>query len=97
MTGKMIKCEGIPILITNDVVIATPEFYVSYNDRDIAIYGDVTTALVSTENDNPKKFFILNGDHTKEYQKIMLDSGSFLNCLKYFEENFDKMSKFSEI
>ena len=66
-------------------------FYVSYNSYDIAIYGDVTTALVVGQM---QKFYILNGDHRKEYAEIIEDG--FNKCLDYFKKNIDKINKNSD-
>jgi len=43
-------------------------FYVSYNDNDIDVYGCKTTALVLGQM---QRFFILNGDHRKQYAEII--------------------------
>lgn len=96
MTGQMMNCGGTPLFIPNDVAVETPEFYISYNDRDVSSYGDVTTALVLTENGNPVKFLILNGNHINAYKEIVAKGGSYTECLAYFKSNLDKQSKFSE-
>lgn len=96
MTGKMMNCGGVPVFIANDVTIKTPEFYVSYNDRDVIVYGDVTTALVLIEKENPVKFLILNGNHIKAYNEIIAKGGGYADCLAYFKSNVDKQSKYSE-
>lgn len=66
-------------------------FYVSYNSHDINIYGDITTALVVGQM---QKFYILNGDHRKEYAKIMNDG--FEKCMDYFVKNIHQINKNSE-
>lgn len=96
MTGTMINFDGIPLSIPNDITNQSPDFYISYNDRDISLYGDVTTALVLTKQDNPVKFLILNGNHFKAYNEIILKGGDYSNCLEYFKNNLDKKAKFSE-
>lgn len=93
MTGKMMNFDGIPLFVPNDVTAQTNDFYISYNDRDKALYGDVTTALVSND---PVKFLILNGNHTKEYNEIIVAGGGYNGCLEYFKMNLDKKAKFSE-
>ncbi|MDF2880132.1 MAG: pPPM1a [Clostridiaceae bacterium] len=85
--------DGVPLFIPNDISIQTTEFYISYNDRDTSLYGDVTTALVQN---NPVKFLILNGNHSKEYKEIISKGGGYSDCLEYFKNNLDKKSKFSE-
>jgi hypothetical protein len=67
-------------------------FYISYNDKDIADYGCDTTAIVIGQME---KFYILNGDHRKEYSNIV-DQG-INKCLEYFEKNIDKRNKHSDI
>lgn len=66
-------------------------FYISYNDRDASIYGSVTTALVIGQME---RFFILNGDHTAAYRKIINDG--LEACMAYFEENIDQINKRSD-
>lgn len=66
-------------------------FYVSYNDRDISLYGNDTTALVLGQM---AKFLILNGDHRAQYARLMVSG--FDACVKYFADNIDKINKRSE-
>lgn len=66
-------------------------FYVSYNDYDTSIYGDVTTALVFGQM---QRFYILNGDHRNAYQALM-DKG-WDACLAYFKAHADQINRFSE-
>lgn len=66
-------------------------FYVSYNNHDTNIYGDVTTALVLGQME---KFFILNGNHTKEYEKL-IDCG-FSGCMEYFKNHIEQINKLSD-
>ena len=66
-------------------------FYVSYNGYDITIYGDVTTALVVGQM---QKFYILNGDHRKEYSRII--KNGFAYCMDYFKKNIEKINKNSD-
>lgn len=86
-----IRHEGMSITSPNTVL--EPEqgnFYISYNDRDTAAYGDVTTALVIDSN----KFLILNGDHRSAYVALVqigLDA-----CLGYFRKNIHLINKHSE-
>lgn len=93
MSGKMKNFNGIPTFIPNDITANTDEFYISYNDRDISIYGSVTTALVLNK---PLKFLILNGKHSKAYNDIISMGGGYAQCLEYFKSNIDKKSKYSE-
>jgi len=81
---------GIPIPVPNTTYQGAG-FYVSHNDRDVSIYGAVTTALVL---DNMEAFYILNGDHRAGYAKLIpqgLDA-----CLAYFRKHINQKSKFSD-
>lgn len=54
-------------------------FYISYNDADVAIYGDSTTALVVGQME---RFHILNGDHRAGYADLV--PRGLEACLGYF-------------
>jgi hypothetical protein len=72
-------------------VIGGDDFYISYNDHDIDIYGRDTTALVLGQMQH---FYILNGDHRLQYAKLVpqgLDA-----CLAYFSEHVDQVNVRSE-
>lgn len=66
-------------------------FYVSYNNYDKHLYGDVTTALVLGQM---QKFFILTGNHTKQYNKLI--QYGFEKCLDYYKENIHLSHKYSD-
>lgn len=66
-------------------------FYVSYNNYDIGFYGCKTTALVLGQM---QKFFILNGDHRKQYEEI-IEQG-FHECLSYYKDNINNANKYSD-
>lgn len=96
------KFNGIPIINYNDVVGENYSkiefngkmydgFYVSYNSYDTAIYGNTTTALVLGQM---QKFYILNGNHSEEYKKIIKDG--FEKCMKYFKRNIHQINKYSD-
>lgn len=76
----------------NEVSCASDEFYVSYNSIDERIYGSDTTALVTG---NAAHFYILNGDHRKQYKQAA-DSGGLEACLKYFADNSHLINKRSD-
>lgn len=83
--------NGIPISGYNDVLEnKTEDFYISYlpDDRD---YGCITTALVKGQMQH---FYILNGDHRKEYAELI--SKGFDSCLDYFRKNIELKNKYSE-
>ena len=80
-------------MMPNTITNQAPDFYISYNDRDHDIYGSDTTALVS---ENPIKFLILNGNHTKQYDEIIARGGTYYDCVQYFRDNENLKSKYSE-
>lgn len=94
MTGKMQNFNGVPIMIRNDITREEKNFYVSYNDTDKQIFGDVTTALV---DNNQTKFLILNGNHTKQYDEILSNGGGYPECVEYFKNHISMKSKFSDV
>lgn len=66
-------------------------FFVSYNNYDTELYGSETTALVLGQM---QKFYILNGDHRKQYAEII--NQGFQACLSYFKDNMMNVNKHSE-
>lgn len=64
-------------------------FYISFNTRDINIYGDCTTALVLGQME---RFFILNGNHCEEYKQC----NSFYECINYYKKNIAYNNKYSD-
>jgi hypothetical protein len=96
------RVNGIEFLQYNSVPIKSIEqaeingeiydgFYISYNNHDIKIYGDRTTALVLGQM---QKFYILKGDHREQYSKL-IEQG-FSRCLEYFKANAGQISKYSD-
>ena len=86
--------NGIPINIPNTIVKDSKEenYYVSYNPsaRD---YGVDTTALVVTIGNNERQvFYILEGNHEKQYGNCK----DLKECVKYFKDNEEHKHKFSE-
>lgn len=66
-------------------------FYISYNNHDIDIYGDVTTALVVGQME---KFYILNGDHSEKYKKLIKEG--FEKCFEYYKDNIKYTNRHSD-
>jgi hypothetical protein len=66
-------------------------FFISYNNYDINLYGCITTALVLGQM---QKFYILNGDHRKQYEEI-IEQG-FHKCLSYYKDNINNANKYSD-
>lgn len=62
-----------------NAVLDADGFYLSYNNLDVSLYGDVTTALVIGQME---RFYILNGDHRDAYQARV--SMGLASCLDYF-------------
>jgi len=79
--------KGIPVGVPNEITNRNKQYYISYNNYDTAIYGSDTTALCTNES-----FFILNGNHTKEYKKL----NSLEECLKYFYDNIEEINFMSD-
>ena len=82
--------NGMPVVSYNDV-IEGDGFYISYNNHDTVTYGCDTTALVVGQMEH---FYILNGNHVKEYSALIKDG--FSKCFEYFKNNIDKINKSNE-
>jgi len=90
---------SVPILVPNTVkdFKGFMEFYISYNNYDIATYGCDTTALVVGQMEH---FFILNGDHREAFNKIVEHTTGTCKlkaCIQYFLEHAEQVSKYSEL
>ena len=87
--------NGIPIGIPNKTISGNG-FYISYNNYDVDIYGNDTTALVYDYQNgiNGEDFFILNGDHRQEY--INLIPKGFKACFEYFISQSENINKYSQ-
>lgn len=72
-----------------NTVIQFEGYYISFNFRDIGIYGGVTTALVVGEMEH---FYILNGDHRSQYKTC----NNFQECVEYFKCNKELKNFYSE-
>lgn len=94
MTGKMETFMGILVYIPNDILIETDEYYISYNNKDVNIYGCDTTAIVASDM---TKFLILNGNHVKPYYEIIQKGGSYKDCIAYFKKHIEEKSRFSDL
>lgn len=95
MTGRMVERDGFRFFVPNDIVVREHDFYVSLNTYDTAIYGCTTTALVRVVSSR-EHFYVLNGDHAKEYRAIVEAGGGIEECLEYFCNHSDQISKYSE-
>lgn len=82
--------NGIPLMVPNSTYQGDG-FHVSHNDRDVRLYGDVTTALVLRGGE---AFYILNGDHRSGYAALIPQG--FDACLAYFRQHVDQVSKYSD-
>lgn len=81
--------NNVPLVIDG---VTYDGYYISYNNYDVAIYGDVTTALVLGQM---QRFYILNGNHTEQYAKLF-DQG-FDACFAYFVDNRDLINDRSDL
>lgn len=95
--------HGIPIFYPNRIVFEGNSkveidgkiydgFYVSYNSRDVNIYGCDTTALVLGQM---QKFYILNGNHASAYENIAKES--FQKCMEYFLKHAEEVNSHSDM
>ncbi len=82
--------DGIPVRAPNEVIQNDPSFYVSYNASS-GDYGCPTTALV-LNNPQMTKFYILCGDHRKQYEV----AGNWDACLSYYASQPDMQHKYSD-
>ena len=81
--------NGVPVQTPNKVTKETKSYHISYNNRDISIYGSDTTALYINSTG---QFLILNGNHTKNYK----DLSTLDEHVKYFYSNINKVNPRSE-
>jgi hypothetical protein len=84
----MFKYQGVApcnVPIENQVTETYDDFYLSYS-ADTRDYGCETTALVFGQM---ALFFILKGDHRKNYEKA-LEQGGKDAALDYFIDNIDQ-------
>ena len=88
MPNKLIICNDDIIIYNNKKYYG---WYISYNDYDINIYGNITTALVLGQME---KFYILNGDHRGGYEKLI--NYGFWECLKYYKSQINEYNKFTD-
>jgi hypothetical protein len=86
--NSVIEGNDLPIEMDSKVYEG---FYISYNNYDIDIYGCETTALVLGQM---QKFYILNGDHRKQYKQIV--EQGFDKCLSYYKDNINNVNKYSD-
>lgn len=82
--------NGTPLHIPNEVRENSREFYISYNSSSSG-YGCPTTALV-LNNPQMTKFYILCGDHRKQFE----EAETLEQCFVYFQSNPDKQHEYSD-
>lgn len=88
--SQMAFFDGIPLHIPNEVRQNDPSFYISYNPSSSG-YGYPTTALV-LKDPQMTKFYILCGDHRKQYGVANTLEG----CLAYFRSLPDLRHSYSD-
>lgn len=87
--------NGIPVAVNNTITKSSEEenYYISYNHsrRD---YGVDTTALVITIGNNEKEvFYILKGNHSKQY----VECKDLKDCINYFMSNKEYIHEYSNV
>jgi hypothetical protein len=70
------------------VTESSPDFYVSFNDVDVSLYGAETTAVVLGQM---QRFYVLSGNHEKA-----LVGKSFPECLEYLHAHASELNHRSE-
>lgn len=88
-TASLKFVKGMPLSIPNKIVSDKKEYHISYNNRDVALYGCSTTAIYINET---SQFLILNGNHSENYNELE----SLKDCLDYFYKNIDQANPKSE-
>jgi hypothetical protein len=73
-------------------VFSFSNFYLSYNDRDVGLFGCDTTSIVLGQM---QLFLTLNGDHKQALSAIATSDG-LQGCIDYFIDNIDQANKRSE-
>lgn len=73
---------------TKNEVIRGNGFYVSYAKTSSGDTEDETALCYKGD------YFILNGDHRKQYKKII--KKGYRECKKYFKDNSDQKSSWSD-
>jgi hypothetical protein len=88
---ELLKTDNIttPLFVPNEVYSTSDEFYISYNDYDVAIWGSDTTALVYGQME---QFYVLDGDHREAYKNLVPQG--FDACMEYFKANIHLKSKY---
>jgi len=84
--------------LSKNIILQADGFFISYNPDTSTLgsgfKGDgdgKETAIVVEE---PRKYFILNGDHRKAYEKLV-DKG-LAGCMDYFHSKPELKSSWSE-
>jgi len=93
ITARTEFIDGIPVTIPNVTTTSKnhKNFYISYNNYNLNDYGGHdTTALVYEGGQSLPIFFILNGNHLKQYKE--LKENGFDACYKYFLDNKEFMN-----
>ena len=83
--------DGVPIFTSNSVTNQNKEYYVSY-EPSARNYGVDTTAFVSYDKVGNSIFYILEGNHVKNYEKCQ----TFQEHMDYFKNNINLMHKYSD-
>lgn len=91
---QFLSVLGASIRAPNQILSpADKNFYVSFNDTDTRIYGDVTTALVIGQMEH---FLILNGDHRNAYAELADRDADLDAYIEYFKRSCSQLNKLSD-
>lgn len=91
---QFLSVLGANIRVPNQILSpAEKNFYISFNDTDTGIYGDITTALVIGQIEH---FLILNGDHRKAYAELAAKDADLDAYIAYFKESGSQINKLSD-
>lgn len=74
-----------------NTVFPSDTFFISFNNTDTGIYGNVTTALVLGQME---RFYILNGDHRQGFKTAA--KHGLPACLDYFNQHLLEANHLSE-
>ena len=85
------RARALPGSPVPNTIAQGDDFYVSYNDCDVAIYGCATTALVVGQME---RFYILKGDHRARYAPLICQG--FAACLSYFKQHLEEAHEHSD-
>lgn len=90
----MCACLDIPLeemVGSNEVVVCGSDFHVSYNSRDVQLYGTDVTILATN---SLEQFYVLNGNHVPFYEAKSMHG--FDACMEYFKQQISAKNHLSD-